>query len=81
MHDSRLESLDLRSKVAMGAVIATSLCYLATSGLTVFASSGVLETANEVFVGILGLALLGAAAGLICCLLTAMVAWSRQGFT
>ena len=80
MHASRLESLDLRSKVAMGAVIATSLCYLATSGLTVFASSGVLETANEVFVGILGLALLGSAAGLICCLLTAMVAWSMWAY-
>lgn len=80
MHDSRLESLDLRSKVAMGAVIATAICYATTNMLTVVSSSGIMESGNEAILMVLGLAMVASGLGLLGCLLVAVIAWCMWAY-
>ena len=80
VHDSRLESLDLRSKVAMGALIATSICYVATKILMVVSLSGVMESSDGAILIMQGMVMVASGLGLIGCFLVAVIAWCMWAY-
>lgn len=74
--DGRLESLDLRSKVAMGAIVATALFFVIVSMLNIATAAGVMDALGEGPMMVFGLVLMMSGFGLLGCLFIAVVAWS-----